>query len=353
MQATDEIKIRPFKLCSDFVKAPSYFEILFLIDEIRYRYGFEADNKSVKSEWLFSLGSTRESLLFVRNEGGIDVKNAFKEGKNLEEKTRENALFLSVVAQFNGEISKKIIKWFQSSHIISGIDDEKYEGITCRVFQNIKHKNKIVEMLRIADLGIEDIAVQAFDLTEERLPKEMPIEIKKDILQKLKGAKTFEVLPTHKMYDKENNEIGLTNFDFNLEESEGTKKFFRFAGPILLTLSSGSVLVVDELDTKLHPDLARAIVMLFNSKKTNPHNAQLIFATHNTNLLGSNFLRRDQIWFTEKNNIGATDLYSLVEYKLPETNEKVRNDASFEKDYFRGRYGAVPVLGNLIKLFEE
>ncbi|HEY9822493.1 MAG TPA: AAA family ATPase, partial [Candidatus Sericytochromatia bacterium] len=106
--------------------------------------------------------------------------------------------------------------------------------------------------------------------------------------------------------------------------------------------------IIDEFDARIHPLISRAIVELFNSNETNPNNAQLIFMTHDTNLLSNKLFRRDQIWFTEKNRYGATDLYSLAEYKVP-----VRNDASFESDYIKGRYGAIPYIGNLNHLIDS
>jgi AAA15 family ATPase/GTPase len=134
---------------------------------------------------------------------------------------------------------------------------------------------------------------------------------------------------------------------FNLErhESEGTQKLFVLAGYLVTALKEAKILVIDELESQLHPLITQAIVKLFNSNETNPNNAQLIFMTHDTNLLSNKLFRRDQIWFTEKNRYGATDLYSLAEYN-------VRNDASFESDYIKGRYGAIPYLGDLSNLVD-
>jgi len=132
--------------------------------------------------------------------------------------------------------------------------------------------------------------------------------------------------------------------DFSTEESEGTKKFLRFAGPILESITRGEVVCIDELDAKFHPLLTRAIVRLFNSS-ANTKNAQLIFTTHDTNLLQFGDLRRDQIWFTEKDQYGATDLYSLAEFKTGK-GLKVRNDEAYAKNYIQGRYGAIPFLGD-------
>ena len=118
------------------------------------------------------------------------------------------------------------------------------------------------------------------------------------------------------------------------------------ACPLINALKKGEVLIIDEFDASLHPLISLAIVEMFNSQETNSNNAQLIFITHDTNLLSNNIFRRDQIWFTEKNRYGATDLYSLAEYKI-------RNDATFESNYIKGRYGAIPYLGNLKHLINS
>jgi hypothetical protein len=134
-------------------------------------------------------------------------------------------------------------------------------------------------------------------------------------------------------------------FDLDDQESEGTKKLFALAGLLVSTLRNGRVLVIDELDARLHPTMTREIVSLFNSREANPNHAQLIFTTHDTNLLDNRLFRRDQIWFTEKDRLGATHLYSLAEFRI-------RNDEAFERNYIRGRYGAIPFLGNLHQIAE-
>jgi AAA15 family ATPase/GTPase len=134
--------------------------------------------------------------------------------------------------------------------------------------------------------------------------------------------------------------MGLEMFGFEFEESEGTKKIFALSGPIIDTLLNGKVLFVDELDSRLHPKIIQYIIELFNSKEHNPNNAQLIFVSHNTNILNRRNFRRDQVWFVEKDEYGSSKLFSLIEYK-------VRNTASFDKDYLEGKYGAVPVLEDI------
>jgi hypothetical protein len=153
----------------------------------------------------------------------------------------------------------------------------------------------------------------------------------------------------HKVYD--NNGLIVSDVEFSLKENEssGTNKIFDLAGYIVFALKFGLIVVIDELDAKLHPILTQEIIKLFHNSETNPENAQLIFTTHDTNLLGANLFRRDQIWFTEKDDLEATDLYSLLEFK-DENGKTVRKDRSFEADYIRGRYGAIPYISNFQEL---
>ena len=135
-------------------------------------------------------------------------------------------------------------------------------------------------------------------------------------------------------------------FDLDEHESEGTKKLFSLSGPLVDTLRRGDVLIIDEFDARLHPLMTKEIVRLFNDPLRNPKHAQLVFATQDTSLLDNQLLRRDQIWFVEKDRQGASYLYSLAEFK-------VRNDATYEKDYIHGRYGAIPYLGGMRHVLQE
>lgn len=164
-------------------------------------------------------------------------------------------------------------------------------------------------------------------------------EIPKD--EKL--AEEIKAYTIHHLYNDEGEIIGETRFSMKEHESSGTNKLFDLAALVIGQLDFGYPLIVDELDSKLHPLLTQHIIKLFNNPKTNPKGAQLIFATHDTNLLNVKTFRRDQIWFTEKDHSEATDLYSLAEFREPEGN-KIRKDRSFEKDYINGRYGAIPYI---------
>lgn len=342
-QSTDAIPVEPFRLSTETEQLPSYFQIVFYLDGKQYRYGFEATSKVIISEWLYH-ANIKETRLFIREGNKYDISSVFKEGRNLPKRTRANALFLSVVAQFNGEISQKILNWFHSIGIISGLSDMEYQGFTLESIKGEALKQEVISLVKQMDMGISGLLVEERPLSEDDIPAQLFAELKQLLLER--ESVSINVVTQHKKYDEFNKQISIEKFNLDDDESEGTKKFFYLSGPILDTLKRGDLLVIDELDARLHPIITAKIVQLFNSKMTNPQNAQLVFATHDTNLLSRDYFRRDQIWFTEKDRYGATDLYSLAEYKI-------RNDASFEKDYIAGKYGAIPFIGDIERIFEE
>jgi AAA15 family ATPase/GTPase len=322
--STDEIQVTPFLLSTLTDNQPSHFEVLFIIEDDLFRYGFEVDRKSVHLEWLFQTkDGGKEQPLFIREGESIEISDHFTEAKGIEEKTRDNALFLSVTDQFNGATSKKIIEWFSNQVNFSGLQHEKVKYISSLLLENKNLNNWIKDFLIPLDLGFKDFAL---DEKEKR------------------------VVTYHNKYD-ESGAIIDDKFRFDLvnQESAGTNKLYDMAGRLSLGLILGGVTIIDELDAKLHPLLTMAIVSLFNSPSHNKNNAQLVFATHDTNLLSHGCFRRDQIYFTEKTKFESTDLYSLVEYREPD-GSKIRNDRSFEKDYIAGRYRAIPYMGDFSRL---
>lgn len=356
-QSTEKIGVEPFGLSTETEAQPSFFEIVFILDGKKYRYGFEATQESVVSEWLFYVPKTRETRLFERvydgNSGQIGLSKTFN-GKGIYKITRRNALFLSVAAQFNVEIAETILDWLTIKlQIISGLDDRDYFDYTFLCLtENKDFREGIIQLIKKLDLGIKDIRFKESEFDTYSLPEDLRGRLKK--LEKLmintkeeyENKKIYPINTAHQKFDEKGNYVSMELFDLEAQESEGTKKIVAIAGLLVDTLKNGKVLIFDEFDARLHPLISKAIVELFNSKEINYNNAQLIFMTHDTNLLSNKLFRRDQIWFTEKNKYGATDLYSLVEYK-------VRNDASFESDYIKGRYGAIPFIGNLSQIIGE
>jgi len=351
MSSTDIFDITPFLLNTGTEEKPSSFEILILIDDIRYRYGFEITKAKVVTEWLYQSKARAEKPLFIRDGDAIEVAPLFPEGKNLEPKTRDNALFLAVCDQFNGSIAGKIMKWFFNSNTVSGLIHENYRGITFHMLGDENCRPAMLDFLDKLDLGFDEVEVKEEDFNPENLPDNLPLATRLRLSSDLKGEKVYTFMVMHDVYDLSGKKVGGREFDLDTQESAGTNKLFDLLGPIFDTLITGRVLFIDELDSKLHPLLTKALVALFNSVENNPLNAQLIFATHDTNLLSYGNFRRDQIYFVEKDREGSSSLYSLVEYRMD--GEKVRKDRTFEKDYVQGKYGGIPYLGDFSKLFQE
>lgn len=347
-------QIENFLLNEETEKLSTQFEIVFIHNDVKYRYGFEINKKQILSEWLFHT-TTKEVPLFEReiNEFKIN-KSSFKEGVNLESKTRPDVLFLSLVAQFNGKISNNVINWFNNLNFISGIQDTGYGIYTIEKLKNDINFKKWLSLI-INTLEISNITTEETEIKKEEFDKIIGKTKDKsvanfiDALTKLKntGNTMLQISTWHKKYDNNNLLIDTIPFDFERQESEGTKKFIHLLGPWYDTLKNGKILIVDELDSRLHTQLTKKLIELFH--KYNKRNSQLIFTSHDISLLDKNLLRRDQIWFTEKDQFGASQLYSLADFKT----EDVRKTSSYFKNYMNGKYGATStfdIADNLIEL---
>lgn len=361
-QTGESIDVEPFRLSQDTIGKPSFFQMVFILEGRKYRYGFEVTPQRIVSEWLFHVPTIKEAKLFVRDENGFSIsKTGFKEAKGISDKTRDNALFLSVVAQFNGDISKKIIKWFKMLRVYTGIYAfQRNYRYTVSLLKNPKYSGPINTFLKNLDLGFDKIEVEenSSPLLPRELTGDVPEELKsvnaklKEVMQELitmgmpDKYSFLELKTAHPIYNSAGQRVSNDLFDLEVHESEGTRKIISLSGSIIDTLINGKVLIMDELDRSLHPLLTLSLIELFNSSETNPNNAQLIFATHDTNLLSNKLFRRDQIWFTEKDKYGSTHLYSLVEFN-------VRNDAILKNFYTQGKFGAIPFIGNLQSLIGE
>ncbi len=343
----------PFCLDKDSRKKTTSFEIQFISNHTKYRYGFSYDAAHIASEYLFALpfGKRVERTLFLRAEGRYTVSAVnFAEGIGLEKKTPTNRLFLTIAAQFNGIISKEVMQWFNHFNAINGIDSEGYESFTLSMFHDhLQGYQEARQFFEDIQLGFKNITLKKKEVSKDLLDAVSIVspEIKKRMVEDAGKGKILESFTIHNLYDDKGNIVGEEEFPEGKMESEGTKKIIKMSGPIFDTLIKGTILVIDELDAKLHPLLTRQIVRLFMDPKMNIHGAQLIFNTHDTNLLHIQYFRRDEIWFTEKNCCESTDLYSLIEFQ-DENGNKIRNDRSIEKDYINGRYGAIPFIGGSV-----
>jgi AAA15 family ATPase/GTPase len=337
-QIGEEIDAQPFRLSLEHENAPCHFEIEFFLEGYEYRYGFEVTSKCIEAEWLFrKLPSSKPAMLFTREGKHFDISTEFfKEGKGLEERTRVNALFLSVCAQFAGPEASKIIGWMQQFRFVSGLSETGFYAFTAERLAEPGYHSKILDLARNADLNISGLRSEFEELDKDKLPPEFAD--KKSLAKKWLRV---NIKTNHEKRDKSGKVIESVEFDLEKDESQGTQKFIALSGPIIHTLEQGSILIVDELEARLHPLLTHAIVDLFHSP-VNRKNAQLIFAAHDVTLLDPDRFRRDQIWFTEKDNQGATDLYSLAEFEP----SQVRASTKFLRQYLLGIFGAIPKLAH-------
>lgn len=346
LQITDKIDVEHFRLSTETVDKPSFFEIVFQLKNKTYRYGFEVTQKRVVSEWLFCTPRSRETKIFNRQDDKIEYSKNIEQGNILRGLTKKNTLFLSLAAQFNNSLAVEIVSWFSHLGVVSYLDMDSLKAITLEHLSNRQDLiDDVTKLIKKLDLSIDNLEIESRKISSDSLLQDLPDVVRNIISHSSGEIKSATIKTTirtyHPKYDSTGKMIELEIFDMEKHESDGTKKILVLSAPILDTLQRGEVLVIDELDARLHPLMTRSIIELFNSQKTNPKNAQLIFTTHDINLLSHKFLRRDQIWFTEKNHQGATDLYSLVEFA------DINNNNTFEKDYIQGRYGAIPFIGNL------
>jgi hypothetical protein len=307
----------PFALSREAQDDPSLFAVDLLIDDVRYEYGFVADSRRVLEEWLHAYPRGKKQEWFTRDadrEQEFSFSRLFSgENRSISSLTRPNSLFLSAAAQNNHERLAPLFEWF--SRRLEVANDRSwrkmYQHTANLCFDEPASRAAILSMLESADLGITGLEVS---LDPGMSYFDVPLDVRFRHRSAVSGDGI--VLPFH-------------------HESEGTRTLFVLSGLIVDALARGGVLLVDELDRSLHPHLAMKIVSIFNDPQANPNGAQLLFNTHDTNLLDRDYLRRDQIWFTEKGDDGATRLFPLTDFRA-------RKYENLERGYLQGRYGAVP-----------
>ncbi|MCB2184652.1 MAG: ATP-binding protein [Desulfobulbaceae bacterium] len=339
-QEGEYIKRKPFLLHSQGPSQSSEFETIFIQDGIRYQYGFETTEKRVTHEWLLAYPGNRAQRWFERTYNPETEEEEWYLGAKLtgpkktwQNSTRSNALFLSTAVQLNSEQLKPVFAWFKKLVIIRHgelID----KGFTVKSCEDKEKCDDILKFLKGASILVDGIEIKERKFEPLQFPSDLPEEvknfIKKDLPQSVK-----DVFFKHQLSD--------TGDSISLplqEESDGTQKLFAYAAPWLDVLSNGLVLVVDELDNSFHPHLVRYMLKLIHDSESNRENGQLIFSTHDTSILDTKILRRDQIWFTERDSNYATQLYPLTDFHP-------RKKEALEKGYLQGRFGALPYIGEV------
>ena len=295
------------------IKQPTTFEIVFIYQGIRYTYGFSFDAKKIYKEYLFHWPNGREALIFSREDGVFEFRENINEQMTLSNRTPDNKLYLVSSNDWNLPQTENAYRWFLEKLTFLMEEEPATSETVAQIASGDDKKARILKELLLADLGITDVAL------------------------KNSSGKAPVITTTHRII----NEDGTTEY-FQLlmeQESAGTQHFFTRIGGWLQALENGALLVVDEIEDSLHPLLTRRLIEMVQDKAINTKGAQLIFTTHDAMLLDLNFFRRDQIWFTEKNDkTCATELDSLASLS-PRKGENVR------KGYLQGRFGAIPFIG--------
>ena len=355
-QANDKLRVEPFRLDSQFIDKPTSFEIIFIQDNIRYQYFLSLDINRIYEESLIAYPKGRAQCWYTREYDAENNNYNWYFGPKLKGDkaiiknfVRPNSLFLSHATQNNHQQLTSVFNWFREKIYILDLDSNipgfsgTYTASMCNT--NPENINLVIQFLAAADIDIYNVKIKTRKLEEaieidSSNRKESESNLR-DILDRVsttylveKELKVYSVITLRKMNDSEN----LVEFSIR-DESDGTQRLFSIIGPCLDALTKGKIIIIDELSRSFHPSLSMLIANTFN-QKANDNSAQLLFTTHDTTLLDKTIFRRDQIWFTEKNDNRATELYPLIDFK-PCKNE------SLQKGYLQGRYGAIPFTGKL------
>ena len=338
IQEGEALGISPFQLDRASKDKESEFEINFIEGSVRYQYGFALNKNRILREWLIAYPGRRPQRWFDREHNGETGEDIYEFGpkflggrlrQDWRKTTRSNALFLSVAVQFNNEQLRPVFNWFQKRLLIISPRIPLDIGYTATACESEEAKIKVLNFMNAADLSIADIRIIKKMFSPEDLPQDLPTGLREHLHKELDGKEVKDLKIMHKNTETDE----LVPFGLN-DESDGTKSLFSFAGPWLDVITNNKVLFVDEIDSSLHPLVVHQLVRFLHHAGGT---AQLVFTTHDSTILGQDILRRDQVWFIEKDKSNASKLFSLSDFK-------VRENEAIERGYLRGRYGAIPYI---------
>lgn len=331
----------PFKLNAKSIHAPVIMEIEFIYEENHFLYHIAYSRDKINVEELYHFPNSIRTLLFSRNNGHpIKFGESYKGAKKTIEKLLlPNQLFLSKAAENNVESVLAAFSFFGSGMMVFPFLEDYRETSLSKLYarrlaesKNSNFSRRFNKLICSLDTGIVGIQAEEVDWGKYKFPNNMPEDVKERFQEQYK----YDIKTQHLLFDGEK-EIGVEYFEIE-EESTGTKSLFVIGGIILDALETGRVLVVDEFEKNMHPRITQFLINLFHSELTNPKNAQLIFATHDITQLSNDNFRRDQVWFTEKDEFGASTLYRCSDIK------GIRLGTPLDKWYASGRFGATPII---------
>lgn len=326
----------PFKLDPRGRTDPSLYVVDVLVGGVRHVYGFSVDDERVREEWLYTYPRGRQRVLFERNGDTLEFGPSLTGPKSaVEELIRPNALVLSLASRLRLPAVLPTYEWVRRSVRIGGWRSPYHLAEILRT--NRDRAEQVRGLLGVADLGIRDLQIEAIESPFRFGPPAESEEYGEELASSAPARRTR---PELRFAHGHGEDAPLLSF---AEESRGTQRWLGLLVPALEALEMGTVLVVDEIDSSLHPLLVAQLVGMFRSEQTNPDGAQLLFTAHDTSLmgtaLGEDVLARDQIWFVEKDPDGASKIFPLTDFHP-------RKGENPERRYLGGSYGAVPVLGD-------
>lgn len=350
MNPDDTIRpYEPFRFEESSKNKPVVFEIeFFSADTIRYIYQLSFRSDHIVSESLHFYPKTQKALLFERNNGKVKFGDAFTgEKQSLKKRLLDNQLLLSKAANENIKPVISAYRFFSNHlNVFPYIPEKREQHLERQITRQIAESSdpafteKLRKLIKALDTGIENFHSRETDWSDFSFPENMPDKIKSQIKEELK----FRLTTYHK-YFKGDEEAGEETMDIS-EESHGTQRLFRMGGLLLNELSRGGVLIMDEFEKNFHPRITRYLIELFHREDVNANNAQFILATHDVTQLSTEVFRRDQIWFTEKNEKGETDIFRASDI------EGVRKNTPLDRWYLTGRIGATPAIDDFEFLME-
>jgi len=341
----------PFVFSEDTKYKPVEFSIDFIIKNIvKYKYSIVFDKKNIIEEILESYPKNRKIILFQRSISKDNrlLKHIGYIGSPSKNKKIELFHNQPMLSKFGTDIPDEIISevflYFKGVDIINTVNSRMLSSLNIDIKEasekNSNFLNKLNELIKLADTGLNEINLSKLAEDEFNFPNGFSEELKNKIILDNK----YRLTSFHNLYRNDQLINNKEPFPFD-EESHGTKTLFVLGGKLIQVLETGHPIFIDEIETSLHPYLTKMLISLFQNDRINKHNAQLIFTTHDTNILDKRFLRKDQIWLAEKDEFGNTDLFSLQDFT------DVREDTPFDKWYLAGKFGAIPNIKSLVNLF--
>jgi AAA15 family ATPase/GTPase len=334
-----------FLLLTDWDSQPIFFQYIFTMKELTYRYGFQILNGKITYEWLFGKDGDNEERYFIRDPEGLKIEEKYFTGSGVymdqalsgnNELFRPDSLFLTGAALNGNKLAGSLRDIIVSVICVDSLIDGKAKDAA---MYDLEHgtdieKAELINLIRAGDTNVEDLKLL-----------KLPDHINKQFSRSISGASNDDeyqmLFSIHSRYDEKGQFVSKIQVPFGKWESEGTGKLLAIGALVLKSLRNGRTLIIDEFDARFHPNLTLKIVQLFHSERTNPLHAQIIFVTHDSGLLRRADLRRDQICFINKDKYGISSLRTLIEFK------GVRKDASYEKEYLNGNYEAIPYLDEM------